>query len=167
MKFQRRDRLMFRVTVIRRFINVSLIDHAVAARGNFFHHARNNEISAEKAGRYARSHACDGISRLSTIHLQYRISRKASATQFFSFPIQRSIDLSAPSDAQRFVRKKPLLLGDLLPSRWSRCTSGRRPFRIYNFLLEEIDFQLALQFHSNAHGSPIRNFSPRKFVLAS
>jgi len=89
------------------------------------------------------SHVCDRISLFSTIRLQYnRISRKASATQFFSSSIQRSIDLLAPSDAQRFVRK-PLLFDDLLPSRWSRCMSSRRPFRFYNFLFEEINFQLS------------------------
>lgn len=85
---------------------------------------------------------------------------------FFRF-LFSEVSTSRPRQMPNDSYEKPLLLGDLLPSRWSRCTSGRRPFRIYNFLFEEIDFQLALQFHSNAHGSPIRNFSSRKFVLAS
>lgn len=71
---------------------------------------------------------------------------------FFRFPFSEA-STSRPRQMPNDSYEKPLLLGDLLPSRWSRCTSGRRPFRIYNFLLEEIDFQLALQFHSNAHGA--------------
>lgn len=71
-----------------------------------------------------------------------------------------------PSDAQRFARnasspRRPFILA--MVRMYERPSS--RP--LYNFLFEEIDFQLALRSYSSAHDSPIRNFSPRKFVLAS
>lgn len=89
----------------------------------------------------------------------------------FSSPIWWSIDLSAPSDAQRFVGK-PLLPGDLLPSRWSRCTraavvlfpsttsSSRKS--IFNSRYNAIQTSATLPFNFSS-----RNFSSRKFVLAS
>lgn len=148
-----------RVMAIRGFINILFINHAVAAQSNFFYHARSNEISWKN--KKTRMFACNGISQFFAIRTNIEYHAKRRLRNFFRLPFSEAPTFRprhVPNDSYESL----FFFRDLLSS---RRTSGRRPFRLYDFLLEEIDFQLA--FHSNAHDSPNRNFSPRKFALAS
>lgn len=112
----------------------------------------------------SRLFACDRTSRGFSRFILIPNVTQSVATPFFRLPFGE-VSTFRPRQMPNDSYESLFFFCNLLPSRWSRCTSGRHPFRLYNFLFEEIDFQLVVQFHSKAHDSPIRNFGLRKFVL--
>lgn len=117
------------------------IDHAVAAQSNFVYHARNNEISWNKKAGCSATFPCNGISRSSAIRTNIEYHAKRRPRNFFRLPFSE-VSTFRPRQMPNDSYESLYFFCDLLSS---RC-SGRRPFRLYNFLLEEIDFQPALQF---------------------
>lgn len=133
------------------------------AQVNFFHHARNNEIFTKKS-RIPATLVCMWRD-ISILRDRYPIPNITCLHNFFRLPFD---EVSTFWPRQMFNDSyKNLFSSTIFYPRDGHDVWAAVVLFDSNFLVKEIDFQLALQFHSNTHDSPIRNFSSRKFILTS